>query len=64
MCPDVELAQKSNDFFKLIESKIALRSFEGAREILSTTYASVLLGDDTICYLGSKINEAEASYKK
>lgn len=52
---DEIIAEKAAKFFQLIEEKIALKSFQGARDVLHSTYAKVLLGDDTILFLKFKI---------
>jgi hypothetical protein len=64
MNEDELIAEKAAAFFKLIEEKIALKSFQGARDVLLSTYAKTLLGEDTVEFLKSKINEAEGNYKK
>lgn len=61
---DSEIAQKAAEFFKLIESEIALKSFEGARGILASTYALTVLGEDKVAYLKGEIEKAERGYKK
>lgn len=45
------MAEKAAEFFKLVETKIATKSFEGARSILLSSYAQILLGDEKISYL-------------